>query len=62
MINTDKLLLTFKEAAEYTGIGITSLRYAYNDGKLDDAEFKVGSKVFLKREKLKEYIDKNNSL
>ena len=56
-----KLLLTFDEAADYSGIGINTLRNACVDGKINFT-FKVGRKTLIKREELERFISENNTI
>ena len=51
----EKVLLTINEAAEYFGIGHTSLR-RFLDGREDDFCVCVGNRRLVKREKLEDFI------
>ncbi len=57
----EKSNLTLAEAAEYSGVGINTLRRISNE---EDCEFVlwVGGKRLLKRRKLDEYLDNAYSI
>jgi hypothetical protein len=58
---SEKWLLTLEEAAQYTGLGIQKLR---NISDSDNCDFVLwnGSKRMLKREKLKEFLNRMYSV
>ena len=53
----DKLMLTFEEARDLSGIGINRIRNMARD---PDADFilHVGKKTLIKRRKFEEFLDK----
>lgn len=51
-----KVLLTINEAADYIGIGHTSLR-KFLDGKENEYCVRVGNRRLVKREKLEKHIN-----
>ena len=57
----EKVTLTVKEAAAYSGIGMAKLRELTDN---DDCEFVLwnGTKRLIKRKRLDEYLDKAYSL
>lgn len=57
----ERTLLTIKEAADYTGIGINRLRLIAQNQQNGLVLF-VGSKKMFKRKKLEEYLDRSFSV
>ena len=57
----EKLMLTFEEASEYSGIGINRIReLAKNDGVC--FAFNVGKRTLIKRRALEEFVDSHDGI
>ena len=57
----EKLMLTFEEAAEYSGIGINKIReIAKGQGTV--FVFNVGKKNLIKRKAFEKFIDENSGI
>ncbi|MBO7711228.1 MAG: helix-turn-helix domain-containing protein [Lachnospiraceae bacterium] len=57
----EKAMLTIKEAAAYTGIGVNKLRDMSDDASCDYVLW-VGSRRMFKRKKLEEFLEKTYSV
>ncbi len=57
----EKVTLTLEEASAYSGIGLNRLRDLTNE-ESDAMVLWVGNRRLIKREKLKEYLEKSYSL
>lgn len=55
--SNEKLLLSLKEASQYSGIGINKLRELSDEMDCDFVLF-IGNKRMIKRKQLEKYIDK----